>query len=629
MAILVVLAGFAWHFNYPPRHDALAAVPDTLRAVAAVLVVFGITGFGVTRLLLPEPLRRYEVLWILPAGACATGLVLTVLGFAYVPYAVALALVLAAGVGLSVYAIRRNGWPAFSRRELAWPVYLAVVITCVALLPMLGVQHYAAPVGTGSDAHVAAGTAQFLKHSYPTAINTSQPINRMPPTWQSKYAIYYAFAALSSVSALQTWQVLPVLEAVLLGMAAAGMFLLARDAFGAPRPIALSAMVLAGMDRMALYTVLNPYLNQTWGFFALPFTVVLGWWLVQPGLSRRSRQATLLLLVMFGLVLAFAYPLAVPIPAVPLVVFGWMERRRRIAAGEHVLRLGDLYRGRRSLLWIVPVCAALAVPVIGVAQKVISAGKVLEPGQSLQGWGGDIGHFIAFNEFLSLPNSLIALPLVVVVLYLAYRGLRTQPRALALGLGGLLAIGLLLALYFRQRQFGWYFHFKLLAFIGPLLLLIAAVGAGRMRRAGVACLAGLLALTAGSAFYELKDTGYQLPQATIQLSAWVRALPANASVRLDMWPPLQLWAAYFMDSRKLCSQEPLLDSDYAHVPISRKADYIVATFAVGRPKDAIGPPLKTNLGYSLYRENPNVPGPSYCSKTRQDRIYPPPDQGPS
>jgi hypothetical protein len=116
-------------------------VPDTLRAVAAVLVVFGITGFGITRLLLPEPLRRYEVLWILPTGACATGIVLTVLGFAYVPYAVALTLVLAAGVGLSVYAVRRNGWPALSRRELAWPLYLAVVITCVALLPMLDVQH--------------------------------------------------------------------------------------------------------------------------------------------------------------------------------------------------------------------------------------------------------------------------------------------------------------------------------------------------------------------------------------------------------------------------------------------------------------------------------------------------------
>ncbi len=603
-------------------------MPDSLRALAAAVVVYGITGLGPARLLLPEPLRRNELLWVMPTGACVTGLVLTVLGFAGLPYPLALGLLLAAGVALDVYAVGRSGWPAVSRQELAWPVYLAIIAISVALIPMVLAQHYAAPVGTGSDAHVAAGTAQFLQHSYPTAINTTQPINRMPPTWQSKYAIYYSFAAMASVSGLATWQVLPVLEALLLGMAAAGMYLLARDCFGAPRTIAVCAMGLAGLDRMALYTVLNPYLNQTWGFFALPFTVVLGWWVVQPGLSRRARQGTLVMLLLFALILVFAYPLAAPIPAVPLIVFGWMERRRRIAAGERVLRAADVYRGRRSLLWIVPLCAALAYPAIGAVQKGLSALQVLLPNQSLQGWGGDIGHFVAFNEFLSLPGSLLALPLVAVVLYLAYRGLRTQPRPLAFGLGGLLAIGLLLAIYLRQRQYGYYFHFKLLAFIGPLVLLIAAIGAGRMRRVGIACLAGLAVLTAGSVFYELKDTGYQLPQATIQLSSWARALPANASVRLDMWPPLQLWAAYFMDSRRLCSQLPLLNSDYAHVPVSRKADYIVATFDRGVPADAVGPPLRTNGGYRLFRENPAVPGPDFCSTTRQDRIYPPPDTGP-
>jgi hypothetical protein len=88
-----------------------------------------------------------------------------------------------------------------------------------------------------------------------------------------------------------------------------------------------------------------------------------------------------------------------------------------------------------------------------------------------------------------------------------------------------------------------------------------------------------------------------------------------------MWPPQQLWAAYFLDARPLCSQAPLLGSDYPHVASGRKADYIVATLADGRPKDAIGPPLRTNLGYALYRENPSVPGPSACTFRRFDRIY--------
>jgi hypothetical protein len=619
--ILLGLAALAWHFNARPRHDAFSALPDTLRTLAATAVVFAIGGFGAVRLLLPARLRAFELLWILPTGGCAVGLAMTVLGFAAVPYPVSLATVLLAGAGLGVFAVRRRGWPELSLRRLAWPLYLAAVVLTVALVPVLFVQHYAAPVGTGSDAHVATGTAQLLQHAYPTSTDVSQPINWMPPTWRSKYPIYYAFAAVSSLSGLQTWQVLAILAAVLLAMAAVGMFLVAREVFGAPVAVALAAMGLAGLDRMALHTVLNPYFNQTWGFFALPFTVVLGWWVVQPGLTRRARQGTFALLAMFALVLVFAYPLAAPIPAIPLIVFAFTERRRRIAARERVFRLSELYRGRRSLIWMIPVAALLAVPAAGVIEKARGAAQVLLPGHSLQSWGGDIGHFIPFNYFFSLPGSALGTILFVLVLGLAIRALLGRPRALTYGLGGLLAIGLLLALYFRQRHYGYYFHFKLLAFIGPLLLLIAAVGAGRLRRVGVACLAVLVLTTAGSVVQEIKSTGYQLPQATIQLSDWARALPGGASVRLDMWPPDELWAAYFLVSHPLCSQTPLLGTDYPHVPFSRKADFIVATLTAGRPADAVGAPLRENQGYRLYRENPAVPGLSFCSRQRQDRIY--------
>jgi hypothetical protein len=88
-----------------------------------------------------------------------------------------------------------------------------------------------------------------------------------------------------------------------------------------------------------------------------------------------------------------------------------------------------------------------------------------------------------------------------------------------------------------------------------------------------------------------------------------------------MWPPLQLWAGYFLHERPLCSQLPLLNTDYPHVPVSRKADYIIATLARGRPADAIGPVLRRNAGYRLYRENPAVPGPGACSQRRLDRLY--------
>ena len=50
------------------------------------MLLFGACGFGVTRLLLPASLRRHELLWALPTGACVAGLALMVLGFAAVPF---------------------------------------------------------------------------------------------------------------------------------------------------------------------------------------------------------------------------------------------------------------------------------------------------------------------------------------------------------------------------------------------------------------------------------------------------------------------------------------------------------------------------------------------------------------
>jgi hypothetical protein len=583
--IAIALIAIAYHFNRPPRHEALSAFPDTLRALAATVIVFGIAGFGLVRLVLPIQL-------------------------------------LVAGLALDVYAVKSRGWPSPPNlKSLGWPIYLAAAVAFIALVPMLFEIHYATVTGTGDDAHMAAGAANFLKHGYPTSVVPGLPLDRMPPLWRSKYPIYYAFAAVSSVSGLATWQVLAPLAAMLLAMAAVGIFLVARDVLGATPAIAVAAMGLAGLNRMALHTGLNPYFNQTWGYFALPFTLVLGWWVVQPGLGRAQRRRTLVLLLLFFIVLAFAYPLAAPIPLVPIVVFVWSEWRRRIKAGERTFRPRDLYHGRRSLVWLIPLCALLAVPVVAVVQKGVGAASVLAPGHSLIAWAGDMRSFIPFDYFLSLPNSVVGNLLFLVILFLAIRGLARQPRALAWGLGGLLTLGLLLGAYLRHRPYGYYFHFKLLAFTGPLLVAVAAVGAGRLRRVGPVLLGVLGVVTAASAYQEVKATGRQLDAATIQLSDWSKQLPRNASIRLDMRPADELWTAYFLASHPVCSQLPLLATDYPHVTISRKADYILASLKVGTPADALGGPLKTNDFYRLFRENPATPGVDRCSTRRQDRTF--------
>src|ERR1700734_3444904 len=69
-ALTIALVVLAWHFNAKPRHEAFSAVPDALRTIAATVVLFGVGGFGLVRLMLPDALRDYELLWVLPTGGC-------------------------------------------------------------------------------------------------------------------------------------------------------------------------------------------------------------------------------------------------------------------------------------------------------------------------------------------------------------------------------------------------------------------------------------------------------------------------------------------------------------------------------------------------------------------------------
>ena len=55
---MVLLLALTWHFNAKPRHEIFSAAPDALRALAATVVVFGIGGFGLVRLLLPAAAAR-------------------------------------------------------------------------------------------------------------------------------------------------------------------------------------------------------------------------------------------------------------------------------------------------------------------------------------------------------------------------------------------------------------------------------------------------------------------------------------------------------------------------------------------------------------------------------------------
>ena len=599
-----------------PAEDVIDSVQAALRASLVTVLLFAVCGFGVTRLLLPAHARDYELLWTLATGACVSALALTALGFAYVPFKVSLAVTIAGGLALSAVALRRTDWKPPPVRPTLWPAFIGVLLAAVALIP-----YFAAGMptvtGDGSDAFHAVGAAEFLQHNHPTEVNPDGPLDEMPPLWRSKQPIYYVLGAAATLSGLEPYQVLTPVAAVVFALASIGIFLLARALLGGSVAAGLLAAGITGLNAMVLETVMHPYFNQTWGYFAFIFSFVLAWWAV-----RDRHRGAIALLALFMVLGALAYPLALPIPALAVIVFFLLDlrdrRRRGVATG--LPHAATLWRGGRGLAWIVPVVVLLASPAAAAADKAWEAARLLlDPNSSLKGWAGDVFAFIPAHQFFGLPEDTLWWAAVAGMIGLTAWLLTKLPRPLAWGIAAVLISFLAAGAWFRQRDYGQYFEFKTLAFAAPLLVTCAVVALTRVGRVGVALLAALVVAGGLSARDPVLYTGSQVNPALLDLRDWARELPADASVRLDTWPPRQLWGSYMLARQPLCSQLPLLETAYPRVEISRKADYILLDergrdFYGGAPPDAAGPPLFTNSDFELYRMKPNIPGPENCSK---------------
>jgi hypothetical protein len=609
-------------------HIARPAAVPALRVAAAGLGLFVVSGFAVVRLALPESLRRHELLWIAPVGACVAALELTLLGYAFVPFDVSLGLVIALGVLTAILAIRRRGWPARPQPlgGTLWPLYVAGIIAFLVLCPLLRAG-YPTVVGDGSDAHLAAGTAQFLQGHYPLSTSAAEPVNKVPLVWRSKTPIYYALGGVSSLAGLPTWEALSPMEVVLLGLAMLGFFLAARELLGSNLLGAVAGMALVGLDRMVVHTVVHPYFNQTWGFVTMAPALVLAWRAVADR-GKPGNRATLGLLVLFLAIGAFAYPLELPIPLFGLLVFNWRSRRDRRNQGEDLPKLTSALtsriRGRfggRGRLAVPVIAVLLAVPVLGVAEKLSTGFAVIvNPNVSLYPWAGDVGAYFPTNQFLSIGSAgllAIAIPLMLVGVGLA---LWRTPTAVTWGVVALLGLAALGSFYFHARISGQYFDFKLLAFLGPLAVLTAAVGASRVPVLGWVALAAFGVTAFHGAHVELGSTGNQLSPNVRAVAKIPALIGPNKSVRLDMDPSLQIWTSYFLHDEPVCSQKPLLATSYPHVTTSRRADYILADVDTFRPFDAAGPPIAYIGEFRLYKERAGVPGADRCSRTRVQTV---------
>jgi hypothetical protein len=633
------------HFVIP------GALGEIARAAFAAIALWVVCGLVPARFLLPERAAAYAPLFVLPFGLIASALELSLLGLAHVPFRPALVGVIVAN---AVAILLTRAWTILrrpsaergtARTRLLWPLYLAALIAAIALLPVIRAG-YATIVGQNGDVVLAAGSAELVRHAPPTAIRADLPVDRIPLVWRSKYPIFYELAAVAELSGLSTIQAFPTLAAALLAVAAFGFLLFAHLALGASRAAALGAMALVGVDRIAVHVAIHPYYNQLWATVALPFMLLTLWWFVREP-SRRALGLAALWLVA-GL---FAYPLILPFPLFFALVAGWWTARERRAAGEPLGWWSALALPQRALPpwapWVAAVLAlALAATLVrGVVEKAVSAVVALAPGGDLSAWSGPALGYIPLGKVLGVPDlgsAVLTTAAVAALLALAAYGIWRLPRAAAVPFGALCAAGLLAAAYLRARHQTELFYFKTVGFTGPLVVTAAALGIADLLSRGFAngrdaataplarrgaavlgavALAGVFTASAVDARREISVTYEYVTRDVLLLRDWSKALPPNASVRLDIPPNgWQLWAQYMLADRPLCSTKPFAGF-FPSPPVGVRADYVLVYRGQPRPYGAEGTgPVQRSEQFRLWKLRPGLPGAYVCSRRMVDAV---------
>ena len=147
---------------------------------------------------------------------------------------------------------------------------------------------------------------------------------------------------------------------------------------------------------------------------------------------------------------------------------------------------------------------------------------------------------------------------------------------------------------------------------------MAAAFAGLATRVPrVAMVAGLAALAFVLYDGARREVGVTFDQTTAGLhdvARWDHEVRASESIRIDVpasgW---QMWCWYFLPHHRVSVTDPLAGI-FPHPPYSRKADLVLVMANQREPGDAVGPPVRRNAEYVLYRLRRDIPGPDLSSR---------------
>lgn len=541
-------------------------IPYVGRGAVAGTILFVVTGLAAAARLTPGPLKPVWPILSLPAGAVLGSLGLTVLGFAAVPLKVSLWVVLALG-GAAWWRWGRNHAPRVDLWAMTPWVVAGLLAFFVATLPVFHLNQTSI-FGQNPDAHQVVGSAELFRSGPPWATQEDRPLNAVPSAWTFRYPILYALAGTSNLAKFDPIFVFPAMSGLLVMLAALGFGALVVLCLRLPLGAGPWVAAVLPLNVLVLHLAWHPYYNQLWGLALLPWALAMGWWAAR----ERSRAAGLA----FGALLvmsALAYSLVV---FYPLLLFAGM-------AWAHRLRRPRMPRPRGVVQWAVAVAIGilLLVPIIGALAKIQQGVRQLVDIRSNL-WGGDIFGFTQFGDFVGTGGGAAMMLFVLAVAATAVAVLLGRREGVALA--ALLVVCALFDLRLRLSDRGQYMDYKHLGYVGSIVLAFAAAGviaALSSRRRALTAAAVFVALVwTGLAVarvqHKTKTTPEQVTADMLLLREWVRDIPEDASIRLDIPPTgVQLWAQYMLAGRRLGATAPVLDSTYAHAPLTVSADYVL------------------------------------------------------
>lgn len=250
---------------------------ELISIVIAFIFLLYWSGIGLTRIVIPEKFKDYELLVIPFLGLFA------VLFFAHIFSFIGLGsrtftwIILAIITPLNIYAVKRKGLPSINPSETLPVFVVAAVVFLVGMLPLF-YEGYLTVVGTNGDAaHYTALSDHFLANGLapPEGKGTwyTNIIQWLLTSASSRLGPMYFQSMIGAITGLEGYKTFTVTINLFRSILLFSVYLLIRSEGLFSRKVSLFIIVMLGINSSLYWLAINGYLAQTMMASVLPLAL--------------------------------------------------------------------------------------------------------------------------------------------------------------------------------------------------------------------------------------------------------------------------------------------------------------------------------------------------------------------